>query len=163
MGAVATAAATVVALWLGLRSPERARAADSIRETARHVGRQLDHWTVGLTRHAPRDRPELSRSEDRLDLSRLLTFADQLLPHRRWLVRRRLARIYGEDNVWFATMQPTETPDQAFVAVLFRSVSNGRRIDLVGSLLHRGMSAAIPEAAVVYELRQELRRLEQLR
>lgn len=166
VGAIATFGATIVALWLGLRTDTRTEAQNTLKKFARDQLLELERWQIGLQKTGPRsDSADSAHTEDRTNAAALVLATNELLPVQRALVLRRLRRIFGKENLQVAVAFAAGTSDP--MMVLVRELSGQHRGLPIGaltsSLLHRGLSQESAQSEETQKLMKELTKLNWLR
>lgn len=158
-GAVATAAATVVALYLGARNgelvAERARARTVIRNLAAADARVFDRLEVGLSLNELRhDGP--GELDDDEQVARYAEAAFALGWLRRRIAVALLRYIYGEGHLWLARIDPLHQPGDSMrrlltaIAIVSETLPPDFRS---GTRLHRALLEDAPRG-----LRRSVRR-----
>lgn len=144
-GGIATAIATVVALYLGSRNVvlvnDRAAARAELRRRAAEFTHIYDRLAVGFARSKLRDEPDTGNLDDDVTVSELVSLASRLGWARQFIAIWLLRRIYGRDLVWLATFDPVDARSSLRRLFIGTQVAEGRiKPDFrTGSRLHRSL------------------------
>jgi len=146
------------------RAQRRENARLALAQVAEELRLALAQYRANTRSSAQRD-PKKAHSEDQRWATRILTAAADLGRIRRWLVKRRCRRIFG--NFWtdMADIYPANEPAKtlgdavgAALVVQFQQAERGEQADTTGHLLHSAY-VADPGDRIQAKLDRELRLL----
>lgn len=168
--AVSAVVGTLVSLAAVAQTTTRQRRAerrDAARQGIRHavapLRGQLRKYQARMLSSLKREEPEIINGDDYALVSALLPVAEELHPVRRWLVRRRIRRLFGPLIFKTADVAPMEGSSLGAIAPLLiaeydpSKIGNdrhGKRFGLVQEAL-----STEPSSKALSRLERELRRL----